>query len=216
MSELTQVATPTNQPTNDLVPKTEVTKVQNQLQETTKSLDAMRNQLLDPSYLEFLESKKIAPVARTNTPTNLNLANMSIDDLRKVIAEQTAEAVKNVVSPLFVRINDIQAKQELDDVKSRYPDFADYQDKVVAILDANPKSDITIEQALLIAKGGSQKEAPAKTEVKDLKIPTSVEKPGTTVPLSGDTLKTFKNGAEAGNAAWKEVAAKHGLQGDTI
>lgn len=200
----------------ETVPKTELDKVTTQLTQTNQSLDAMRNQLLAPEYLEFLEARKMPIPAKAAPAANLNLSNMTVDDLRRVIIEGSAEVVRNALAPLTVKLNDVQAKQELADVRTEFPDFDKYSAQIVATLEANPKSDLTIKQAYLIVKGAAPAEAASAKPAEVPKAPTGGEKPGNTVPLSGDTLKTFKNGQEAGNAAWKEVAGRYNLQGDTI
>lgn len=202
-------------PNNDLVPKADFDRVRVQADEATKGLESLKAQLLDPNYLEYLEHKNAGgqkPAAPTR-PANLN--SMSIDDLQKLIADSSMNAVRAALNPVYTRLNEVQAKLELEDVRTKYADFDKHSDAVTGILQTSP-NELTIEQAYIIAKANAPAEAPKEAPKTPAKAPVASEKPGTTVPLSNDTVTSFKNPAQAGMAAWSEVAAKHGISGDTI
>jgi hypothetical protein len=196
------------------VSKAEFDRLASQVSEKERSLETLKQQLLSPEYITFLESQN-APKTRTNiTNQAINLSNMSLDQLRALVREEGEAVVKQAIAPFAGRLTEVQATLEANAVRAKYADFNDYAPKVVEILE---NSDVTIEQAYLMAKGrtGIEKENSPKRE-ESKKTPPVSEKPGNTVPLEGDTITKFKNETEAGMAAWSAIAKKHGLSGDTI
>jgi hypothetical protein len=202
------------------VPKGEFEKLQADASEARKGLESLKSQLLDADYLSYLESKRqnSQPQAKpTSDLSNINLKNLDMQGLINLINQHSLNAIQQVVGPqiqaLHGRLTDVQAVLELDNVRSRYEDFDDYQQDIVGILE-RAQNDLSIEQAYLQAKGIN----PNKAQVESAQTvqPARSERPGTFVPLDGETIKTFKNSDEAARAAASEVLARHGLSGDTI
>lgn len=210
----------TNTPTivPETVSKNEFDKVVAQAAEKDRSLETLKSQLLDPEYISYLESKNQAKTKTTSLiPQTVNLASLSLDQLRQLIREEGQEVINKSIAPIAGRLTEVQATLEANAVRAKYSDFNDYADKIVGILE---NSNVTIEQAYLMARAGrtlEQETAAAKTpKAEDKPQPKGSEKPGTTVPLEGDTIGKFKNETEAGMAAWSAIQKKHGLSGDTI
>jgi len=199
----------------ETVSKQEFDRLAASAAEKDRSLETLKSQLLDPEYISYLESKNQAKARPTTINSNVNLSNMSLDQLRQLIREEGESVVKQAIAPIAGSLTEVRATLEANAVRAKYPDFNTYADKVVSILE---NSDVTIEQAYLMARGGKVIEADTSTkkEVETPKAPTRSEKPGTTVPLEGDTITKFKNETEAGMAAWNAIAKKHGISGDTI
>lgn len=218
----------TGQTQTDTVPKAELDSLKTQHAETLKNLEALKGQLLDTDYLQYLESKKApnrpaaaAPQAGVTDPNRLVISNMTLAQLQQVIGMQLNQTLEQAMKPIYGRLNEVGAKQELDEVRAKFEDFPEYSEKVVAILEGTPNTELTIEQAYLIAKAGAINEAEASAAGTDgqQQEQTGVkpnEKPGGTVPLAGETAQRFKNPTEAATAAWHEVRQKYGLSGDTI
>lgn len=211
-----------NEPT---VSKIELDKVTAQNAVLSKDLESLKGQLLDQDYLQYLESKKAgrAPAARSvNAPdANSSISNLTLAQLQQVVASQIGQALETTMKPIYGRINELGAKQEVEDVKARYADFDQFKDQVVSILEGTPNTELTIEQAYKIAKGDAAQKSlddaaakAAKGEGKEAK--GGNEKPGGTVPLEGESAQRHKDPKAAGTAAWNEVRGKYGLSGDTI
>lgn len=205
------------QPIPETVSKQEFDRLASQAAEKDRSLEALKSQLLDPEYISYLETKNQAKTRPSTTMANqaINLSNMSLDQLRSLIREEGEAVIKQTIAPLAGRLTEVQATLEANAVRAKYSDFNQYADKVVSILE---NSDVTIEQAYLMARAGKviEAETSAKKEPETPKSPTRSEKPGTTVPLEGDTITKFKNETDAGMAAWAAIQKKHGISGDTL
>ena len=203
------------QPNPETVSKQEFDRLAAQAAEKDRSLESLKNQLLDPEYISFLESKNQAKARTTMPNAAVNLSGLNLDQLRQLIREEGEAVVKQAIAPIAGRLTEVSATLEANAVRAKYADFNDYAADVVAILE---KSDVTIEQAYEIAKGKKvvNADTSAKKEDAKPKEPTKSEKPGNTVPLEGDTITKFKNETEAGMAAWAAIAKKHGISGDTI
>lgn len=215
MSDLNQGgASPNNEPT---ISKNEFEKVQATNVQLARDLDTLKGQLLDTEYLSYLEAKKVnKTVGNTAVAPNGNTSinGLTLAQLQQVIAQQVGQTLQDVMKPVYGKINEIQAKQEVEDVRLRYADFDEFKDKVVSILESAPNTELSIEQAYLQAKGLKANEViePVKEET----APVSNEKPGGTVPLTGESAQRHKDPQAAGVAAWNEVRGKYGLSGDTI
>lgn len=201
----------------ETVPKSDFERVKNQADESARNLDVLRSQLTDPDYIAYRESKNAPKPAAPATHTPLNLNNMTLEQLQGLIAEGVSLSVKQIVSPLYARLDNVAAQQELDLVARKYEDFDTYRDQTANILKNTP-NELTIEQAYLMAKA-STPAAPAEgtpATPAAPKTPAGNERPSSNVPVDGDSLKKFKNPQEAGNAAWQSIAEKYQLSGDTI
>lgn len=212
-----------NQP--ETISKAEFDKINVQNAELAKNLESMKGQLLDTEYLNYLADKKAkgnAPAQQT-IPNNGNVAvgTLTLAQLQQFINTQLGQGFQEVMKPVYGKLNEIGARQELDDVRSKYADFGDYQQKVVAILEGVPNTELSIEQAYLIAKANAANEAEAAANEQTPPAEKSSgnggnEKPGGTVPLAGESAQRHKDSASAAAAAWQEVRTRHGLTGDTI
>lgn len=202
---------------NNYIPKSEYEKLQAETAETRKGLESLKSQLLDKDYLDFLDSKRHAsPSANTQGVTTADIRNMDTASLVKLVNDTVLATMNNALTPVFqavnTRLTNMEAGQEASNVAATYDDFVDYRDDVAAILEKSP-NDITIEQAYLMAKATRAPEAAPTASVQQ---PQRSERPGTIIPLSGDTVKTFKTSEAAAMAAASEVLARHGIQGDSI
>lgn len=210
-----------NEPT---VSKTDFDKVNAQNAQLSKDLEGLKNQLLDTDYLNYLESRKqgAKPQAAANNPgANTNIANLTLAQLQQVIAAQLGQTLNEFGKPIYERLNAVSAAQEVDAVRGKYADFDDFRDQTVAVLESTPNTELSIEQAYLIAKANAMNEAGGGQEGQEGQPQQSQEvksneKPGGTVPLPGETAERFKDPQSAGTAAWNQVRQKYGLTGDTI
>ncbi len=219
MSEQVNVAQ-TGQTNETTVPKSELDRIQASNTELTKNLETLKNQLLDTEYLQYLEAKKGRTTSSNATSTNIpnvnsNIGSLTLAQLQQVVAQQIGQAMETTMKPVYGRINEMSAKLEVEDVRSRYSDFDDFKDQVVSILESTPNTELSIEQAYKIAKADKLGE-PAAAPAQEEKKPTGNEKPGGTVPLAGESAQRHKDSNAAGQAAWNEVRGKYGLAGDTI
>lgn len=214
-----------NEVTNETtVSKADFDKLASQNADLSKSLDGLKGQLLDTDYLSYLESKKAGAakpaVPASGNPNNLSVASLTLEQLQQVIAAQVGHAFNEFGKPIFARLNNLDARQEVETVREKYADFEEFKDQVVSILESTPNTELNIEQAYLIAKANAinagEASANGEREQKEEKAPQGGEKPGGTVPLPGETAHRFKNPEEAGAKAWAEVRERHGLTGDTI
>lgn len=213
MSEPVQTA---NQPITETVSKNEFEKVQATNVQLARDLESLKGQLLSTEYLSYLEEKKVnrTPVA-TNSNVNANIAGLTLAQLQQVIAQQVGQTLQDVMKPIYGRMTVVESKQEVEDARARFDDFDEYKDKIVSILESTPNTELSIEQAYLQAKGMAANETPTETS-REERAPVGNEKPGGTVPLSGESAQRHKDPQAAGQAAWNEVRGKYGLSGDTI
>lgn len=198
----------------ETVPKTEFDQLQSKASEATRTMEALKDQLLAPEYLSYLESRKAPKPAVTAPGAAVSLANMTLEQLQSMLQQGIAATVQEALKPLTTRLNDVQVKQELAEVIERHDDFPKFREKVVEILQTST-NELTIEQAYLMAKAQAPVIPPA-VNTPAVKAPSSNERPSANVPLDGESVNKYKNPDAAGTAAWSEVAAKHGLSGDTI
>lgn len=203
------------QPQPETVPKAEFEQVKSKAEEATRTMETLKNQLLDPEYLSYLESKRAPRAAAPSAPMQtVNMANMTLEQLQTMIRDGVANTVQEALKPFNTRLSDVMVKQELADAMKKFPDFDEYRGKITEVFQTS-QNELTIEQAYHLAKSQSSMEAP-KTETPKAKAPASNEKPSASVPVDGETMKAFKTPEAAGNAAWNEVASKYGLSGDSI
>lgn len=222
MSE-TATGVQSGQQTNETtVSKSEFDKAQATNAELSKNLESLKNQLLDTDYLNYLADTK----AKKNTPApnnanipnvNSNIGSMTLAQLQNVVAQQIGQALETTMKPVYGRINELGAKQEVEDVRARYDDFDEFRPQIVSILESTPNTELSIEQAYKIAKGDAAGKALETAAIEEEKKPNAGnEKPGGTVPLAGESAQRHKDPNAAGTAAWNEVRQKYGLSGDTI
>jgi superfamily II DNA or RNA helicase len=160
----------------------EVSKVKEELEQAKMSL-------LDPEYIDYLESKKEKPAERDAANEAGLPTKTEFDALKKELG-MTKAAVQDVLAVI-----------ELKNTEEKYADFKDYKDDVKAILESS-RAPLTFEQAYLIAKSQKPKE-PAKSA--DPKQAPAYEKPSGSVPGSDLDKKDFKDADEASSDAWDKV-----------
>lgn len=206
------------------VPKADFDRLQAQVAEGNRTLENLRSELTSPEYIEYRASKNRPPAPATNNGQPVTLGNMSLEQLQQMMVQSVGATVQTVLKPILERIDNLDAQQELDIVMRKYEDFEDVRDQVANILNT-AKNELTIEQAYLMAKAQqpageeNQQQAPAagqKGAPAGRPAPQGNERPSSNVPVEGDTIKKYKDANDAGQAAWNEVAARHGLQGDKI
>lgn len=162
----------------------EVTKIKDELEQAKMSL-------LDPEYIDYLESKKAKPSTEDMVSKDPNLPSKAEFDALKKELHMTKSSVQDVLAVI-----------ELKNTEEKYSDFKDYKDDVKAILESS-RAPLTFEQAYLIAK--SQKPPKASDKPNDPKPHTSYEKPSSSVPGDDLAKKDFKDANEAGSDAWDKA-----------
>jgi hypothetical protein len=203
-------------PTPDkFVPKEDYEKLAGSVKELESKLDDAKLSLLDPDYIDFLESKKGKQVEKAvkKELTEADTKNMTSQQILDLATDRAKEALMQEVLPKYEEalkkqgstIQDILAYIELGECEKKYKDFNDYRDDVRKVLE-NSQTRLTIEQAYKQAKL-DKLDADGKLTPKDEKAtkPTQSEKPTSTVP--GDTLGkgAFKSKAEAAEDAWDRI-----------
>jgi len=170
-------------------------------------LGKLKDQLLDPKYIQFLESQ--------NKPEPPVKPKVEKGDSAEVAELKGAIAAMNTEMAQARQVQDtILAQMELQEVIKANPDFEEYRPDVQKILEG-ATNNLTIAQALHIARDAKRSnEAPAVAAPK--KAPQS-EKPNAGLPKeSVKEATTFKTEGEAGTAAWEAVKEKYGLTSDTL
>ena len=198
------------------------------------TLDTLQQQLTDPDYVAYIESKRSnnQAQARPVTPQdmqNVDLSKLTVGQFQQYLAYHQQEFAKTVLAPQLNAMNqtltNLQAKLELADAERAYDDFNDYRQEVYNIL-STAGNELTIDQAYKIAKGNNPTPASEGEKVETPKPMTltnttyrtqsNSEKPGNMTPVDGDGVKKFATKESAALDAWSQVAAKHGISGDTI
>jgi hypothetical protein len=206
-----------NVDTTKFVPKEDYEKLASSVKDLESKLDEAKLSLLDPDYIDFLETKKGQKIEK-KVEKAMDLSDMDVEKLSskqilELATQRAKEAVLSEVAPKYeealrkqgATLNDILAYIELGEVEKKYKDFNDYRDDTRKILE-NSKTQLTIEQAYKQAKYEKLESEGKLTpkEEKELKAPSS-EKPTGSVP--GDTMSkgNFKNAVDAADDAWNKV-----------
>lgn len=214
---------------NNYVSKDEFSKTEEALKATKAETEKLKMQLLDPKYIEFLESQRNPP--KKESPADVldgiqladvdKLSNSQILKLaEKTLGTKLLDAVRQEfgkeVGVLRQTLQDMLIRDELREVIASNPDFEDYRADVQKILETS-SSDLTITQALKIARadrGESSKKSGKNAKESDEAKPFS-EKPGRSAsPASMD--RTFKTEKEASQAALQSVKEKYNLATDVL
>jgi hypothetical protein len=202
--------------TSKFVPKEDYEKLGNSLKELETKLDEANLSLLDPDYIDFIESKKGNKVEKKveKAMADVDLDKLSSRQILELSTQKAKEALMEEVLPKYeeqlkrqgATLQDILAYIELGEVEKKYKDFNDYKDDTRKVLETS-KTQLTIEQAYKQAKLDKLEKDGKLTpkDEKELKTPTSTEKPTSTVP--GDTMSksTFKNKGDAADDAWERI-----------
>ena len=204
------------------------------IEKLQSDLESVKTQLLDPDYLEYLESKKNSAIKKTSASAEVKdaLSALTSDEIERLpkarllelaekrISEKLTGDLRNEFSKtlagLQTTVQNLVYERELAETKLKYSDFTNYEKEIRDIL-TRPGASYTYEDAYLLAKaqkGESTKEAP-KTPIKTEKRSGS-EKPSATALATDFEQKDYKDEKEAGNAALASIRAKYGLEGDTI
>lgn len=194
---------------SNYIPKTDFEKVTKEKDSTianlSSSLRDSQEKLTSPEYIEFLESRS---KTRDVKVTKEDLKGAQMPD--KVI--ELIEGLQTTFNQRFSSVETFNANVaawiEAQEVSSKYKDFDEYRDQVAALLE-KPGVNLTIEQAYKIVKSD-------KTPASEETPKPSGERPGGRLPQNDTTVRKFKTSDDAGQAAWDEVAKKHGITGDTI
>jgi len=203
--------------TEKYVPKEEYEKLSGSVKELEAKLDEAKLSLLDPDYIDFLESKKgkqvEKKVEKAMDLSDKDIEKLSSREILELSVSRAKEALLSEVAPKYeealrrqdATIHDILAYIELGEVQKKYKDFDDYRDDVRKVLEAS-RTQLTFEQAYKQAKLDRLEKEGKLTpkEEKELKTPAS-EKPTATVP--GDTMSksAFKNASDAAEDAWNRI-----------
>jgi hypothetical protein len=202
--------------TSKFVPKEDYEKLGNSVKELETKLDEAKLSLLDPDYIDFLESKKGGKVEKKveKAMSDVDIDKLSSRQILELATTKAKEALMEEVLPKYedqlkrqgATLQDILAYIELGEVEKKYKDFNDYRDDTRKVLETS-KTQLTIEQAYKQAKLDKLEKDGKLTpkDEKELKTPTSTEKPTSTVP--GDTMSkgSFKNKGDAADDAWNQT-----------
>lgn len=216
MSEQPKEASEKATPSEKFVPKEDYEKLAGSVKDLESKLDEAKLSLLDPDYIEFLETKKGAKVeAKVKKEiSEMDTDKMTSKQILEAATERAKEALMEEVLPKYeealkrqgATIQDILAYIELGEVEKKYKDFNDFRDDTRKILEAS-KTQLTIEQAYKQAKMDRLEKEGKLTpkEEKELKTPPPAEKPTSTVPGETMSKSTFKTPEDAADDAWDKI-----------
>jgi hypothetical protein len=220
MSDLPKVGTGSDNQTpaaidlTKYVPKEDFEKTSASVKELESKLDEAKLSLLQPEYLEFMESKRAGKVEKKiESSIDKLLDSKDLDKLspRQVLAlsiEKAKEAVEAELLPKYQdqmrkmgqSLSDVLAVLELQEVEKKHSDFGEYRDDIRKILETSA-TPLTIEQAYLLAKAGKGGSFTPNAP----KAPNPSEKPIGGTPPGSMVTKTFKTKQDAGEDAWNSV-----------
>lgn len=198
------------------VPKEEYEKLAGSVKELEGKLDEAKLSLLDPEYIDFLETRKGKQVDNKvkREVAKLNTDGMTSQQILEAATERAKQALMEEVLPQYEKvlrqqgstIQDILAYIELGECEKRYKDFNDYREDTRKILESS-KTPLTIEQAYKQAKL-DKLEAEGKLtpkEKEELKAPAPQEKPTGSVPKESMSKSGFKSADDAADDAWNKT-----------
>jgi hypothetical protein len=207
-----------NADTSKFVPKEDYEKLAGSVKNLESQLDEAKLSLLDPDYIEFLESKKGKVVEKkvekafkledidTDKLTSKQILQLATDRAREAIISELEPKYEELLRRTNASLQDVYAYIELQEVEKKYSDFGDYRDDVRKILESS-KTPMTILQAYKEAKlDRLEKDGKLTPKIeKELKTPTPSEKPTATVP--GETMSkgNFKTADDAAGDAWDKI-----------
>jgi len=200
------------------VPKEDFEKLANDKKELESKLDEAKLSLLDPDYIDFLETKKGKQVEKVikeaSTLTDKEMEGLTSKQILELATERAIEAVTSQLTPKYeealrkqgATLQDILAYIELGEVEKKYKDFDTYRDDVKKVLE-NSRTQISIEQAYKQAKYDRLEKEDKLTpeDKKTLKTPPPIEKPTSSVPGNTMSKSAFKTSEEAAKDAWDKV-----------
>jgi hypothetical protein len=226
MSETTNQGTKPAEQNQTTQPSNTEVKLQSEVYE-------LRKQLLDPEYLNYLESKNSAPKAKSEVSTLLT-TDLKPEDIDKLPNSQLLKLAESILGNKLVdslrkefsgeltglhsTVQNLKAVLELNEVKSKYSDFEEFRGGIVSLLQSSNR-DMSIEDAYKQVKFDKLANAfeGKETENKDKKPGAKgSEKPNQATPPPDLASKEYKTDKEAGAAAAKEIAEKYGLTSGTL
>ena len=234
-SKLGEQGSPNSPDLTKFVPKEDYEAQKSSVEKLQSDLERVKGQLLDPSYLEYLENKKQSAVDKTKASSEVKdaLGTLSADEIERLpkarlleIAERriseklTGELrgeFKSTIAGLQSTLQNLVFERELAVTKASHPDFDTYDKEIRAIL-SRPGATYTYEDAYILAKaqkGESADSGKSKPAMKTEKR-SSGEKPSSTAPATDFEQKDYKDGKEASNAALSSIRAKYDIDGDII
>jgi hypothetical protein len=216
------------------VPKDDYEAQKTNLEKLQSDFDRVKEQLLDPEYLEYLEAKKSKAIKKSDASSEVKSAldSLTADEIERLpkarlldLAEKRAseklskelkEEFRKEITEMRTALQNIYYEKELENVKSKYKDFDEYQANIRKILE-RPGNSYTYEDAYLLAKAQAGKNTPPPpVDDKPKEKRSSGEKPSSSVPSDDFKQKDFKDKDDASNAALQSVRAKYGIEGDII
>lgn len=227
----------TGQSNDTTVSKADINKLTADNATLKQSLETLQAQVTDPDYIAYVEGKRsghnnqqVQQQPQQVNMQHVDLSKMTVGQFQHFLAQQQQEFAKVAINPQLQAMNqtltNLSAKLELKDAESSYEDFNEYRNDIYNILSTSG-NELTIDQAYHIARsnrppvegdGTTTVEAPKTitSMVTPYQTRSSSEKPGTTIPLDNDGAKKFGTKEAAALDAWSQVAARHGISGDTI
>jgi hypothetical protein len=202
--------------TSKFVPKEEYEKLGSSVKELETKLDEAKLSLLDPDYIDFLESKKGQRIEKKLEKAELTdreieklsskqILELSVERVREVLLSEVMPKYEDALRKMGATQQDILAYIELGECQKKYKDFETYRDDIKKVLDTSTTR-LTIEQAYKQAKLDKLDREGMLTpkEEKELKTPAS-EKPTNSVPGDAMSKSAFKNSGEAAEDAWDKI-----------
>jgi hypothetical protein len=202
--------------TSKFVPKEEYEKLGSSVKELETKLDEAKLSLLDPDYIDFLESKKGQRIEKKLERAELTdreieklsskqILELSVERVRDVLLSEVMPKYEDALRKMGATQQDILAYIELGECQKKYKDFETYRDDIKKVLDTSTTR-LTIEQAYKQAKLDKLDREGMLTpkEEKELKTPAS-EKPTNSVPGDAMSKSAFKNSGEAAEDAWDRI-----------
>lgn len=197
--------------TTKYVPKEDFEKTSATVKDLESKLDEAKLALLDPSYLEFMESKKAGKLEKKiessvdkllastdiDKLSNRQLLDLALDKAKEAVANEILPQYQNQLKSMGQTLSDVLAVLELQEVKGKYADFDVYRADTKKILETST-TPLTIEQAYVLAKAGKDASAPKAG-------PTGSEKPTGGTPPGSMQPKSFKTKADAAEDAWNST-----------
>lgn len=201
--------------TSKFVPKEEYEKLAGSVKDLESKLDEAKLSLLDPDYIDFVESKRGKKVEKsvvkelsdvdTDKMTSKEILELATERAKAALMEEVLPQYEEVLKKQGATIADILAYIELGQVEKKYKDFETYRDDTRRILETS-KTPLTIEQAYKQAKLDKlESEGKLKAfDEKDAKT-MATEKPTGTLPKETLDKTSFKSADDAAEDAWNRV-----------
>lgn len=196
------------------VPKEDFEKTSASLKELESKLDDAKLSLLQPEYLEFMESKKAGKLEKKISSSIDKLMDskdldklsprqilaLSIDKAKEAVIAEVLPQYQDQLKRMGQTLSDVLAVLELQEVEKKYADFSAHRDDTRKLLETST-TPLTIEQAYLLAKAGKSN-VPASGSPA---APNGSEKPTGGTPPGSMGPKTFKNKNDAAEDAWNST-----------